>query len=361
MSVAKLSEQLVQAGNEVSLYTTTANGNEELDVSPNISVQVDGVEVIYFNRITKDHSHLSPHLLISLWKNQRQFDVIHVHAWWNLVSVFSVLIAVTKKVPLVISPRGTLSSYSFNYKNSINKKLLHHLLGKYLLKRSYLHATSVAEKKALLKLVKPVGIFDLPNFVKIAGISQKKTKPGPIFKLLFFSRIDEKKGLDILLHALPKLKVPYHLTIAGDGNADYLDLLKTIAHYNHTDEHITWMGFQNDNKFDIFSDHQLLVLPSHNENFGNVVIESLSAGTPVLISDQVGLADYVVKNDLGWICQTTAQSISDAVNNIATDQMDKLTEISDKAPQIIHSDFEDERLVQKYMDMYQQIISHARV
>jgi glycosyltransferase involved in cell wall biosynthesis len=361
MSVAKLSEQLVMAGNDVTVYTTTANGKTELTVTPNISEQIDGVAVIYFNRITKDHSHLSPRLLVSLWKNARQFDVIHIHAWWNLVSVLSSFIAIVKNVPLVISPRGTLSNYSFSYKNSFAKKLLHNLLGKLLLKRSSLHATSAAEQKALLKIIKPIRIFNLPNFVKTASSPPKKIKRGPVFKLLFLSRIDEKKGLDILLHALPKLKIPYHLTIAGDGNEDYITLLKNIAHYNLTSEHISWIGFQNDNKFDVFSDHQLLVLPSHNENFGNVVIESLSAGTPVLISDQVGLANYVVENDLGWICQTTAQSIRDTINTIAVNQMDKLEDINLKAPAIIHNDFDDDRLVQKYINMYQQIIAHDRV
>jgi glycosyltransferase involved in cell wall biosynthesis len=361
MSVAKLSEQLVQAGNEVTVYTTTANGDAELPVISNTLAHIDGVNVIYFNRITKDHSHLSPRLLVNLWKNARHFDIVHIHAWWNLVSVLSAFIAVVKKVPLVISPRGTLSNYSFSYKNSMAKKLLHNLLGKHLLKRSSIHATSAAEQKALLKIIKSVKIFNLPNFVKIARSSSKKIKPGPVFKLLFFSRIDEKKGLDILLHALLKLKIPYHLTIAGDGNEDYITLLKNIAHYNLTGQHISWIGFQNDNKFDIFSDHQLLILPSHNENFGNVVIESLSAGTPVLISEQVGLADYVVENDLGWICQTTAQSISDSINTIAINQIDKLSDISFKAPAIIHNDFDDDRLVQKYIEMYQQIIDNARV
>ncbi|MES2428783.1 MAG: glycosyltransferase [Bacteroidota bacterium] len=361
MSVAKLSEQLVQAGNEVTVYTTTANGDAELPVISNTLAQIDGVNVIYFNRITKDHSHLSPRLLVNLWKNARHFDIVHIHAWWNLVSVLSAFIAVVKKVPLVISPRGTLSNYSFSYKNSMAKKLLHNLLGKHLLNRSSIHATSAAEQKALLKIIKPIRIFNLPNFVKIASISPKKIHTGPVFKLLFLSRIDEKKGLDILLHALPKLKIPYHLTIAGDGNEDYITLLKNIALYNLTSQHISWIGFQNDNKFDIFSDHQLLVLPSHNENFGNVVIESLSAGTPVLISEQVGLADYVVENNLGWICQTTAQSISDSINTIAINQIDKLSDISFKAPAIIHNDFDDDRLVQKYIEMYQQIIDNARV
>jgi glycosyltransferase involved in cell wall biosynthesis len=358
MSVAKLSEQLVNAGNEVTVFTTTANGKDELDVDPNRSILVDGVRVTYFKRITKDHSHLSPGLLIKLWQNVRGFDVVHIHAWWNLVSVFSSFIALARKVPVVISPRGTLSDYSFRNKNSLIKVLIHNFLGKKLLQRSYLHATSAAEKKALLNIVKPAGIFDLANFVKIAKSSPKKSA-GPVLKLLFLSRIEEKKGLDILLHALPRLNTPYHLTIAGDGDENYMSILKNIAHYNHSENNVSWIGFQNENKFDIFSEHDLLVLPSYNENFGNVVIESLSAGTPVLISEHVGLADYVTKNNLGWVCQTTPQSVSDVINAIVADEMDKLKTISINAPSIIHHDFDDDQLIKKYINMYQEIIDHG--
>lgn len=359
MSVAKLSEQLVKAGNEITVFTTTANGKYELAVDPNKSILVDGVSVTYFKRITKDHSHLSPGLLLNLWRNVRKFDIIHIHAWWNLVSVFSAFIALIRNVPVVISPRGTLSDYSFQNKNSLIKILIHKFLGKPLLQRSYLHATSAAEKKTLLNIVKPAGIFDLANFVRLARSSSKKQSPGPVLKLLFLSRVEEKKGLDILLHALPRLNAPYHLTIAGNGDENYITLLKNIAHYNHSENNISWIGFQNENKFDVFSEHDLLVLPSYNENFGNVVIESLSAGTPVLISEQVGLADYVTKNNLGWTCQTTPQSVSDVINSIADNDMDKLATIRINAPSIIHNDFDDDLLIKKYINMYQQIIDHG--
>ncbi|TSJ35981.1 glycosyltransferase [Mucilaginibacter corticis] len=359
MSVAKLCEQLVNAGNSVTVFTTTANGKDELPVMANKTIIVDGVEVIYFKRNTKDHSHFSPALLTRLWKDAPKFDVIHIHAWWNLVSVLSAFIAVSRNVPVIISPRGTLSSYSFTNKNNLAKKLLHNLLGKRLLRQSYLHATSNAELKNLAEIITPKGMFDIPNFVKIAPSSIPKKPSGKVLKLLFFSRIEEKKGLDILLHALPLLTIPYHLTIAGDGDNAYIDLLKNIARYNQSESNISWIGFQNENKFDVFVDHDLLVLPSYNENFGNVVIESLSAGTPVLISEQVGLANYVVKNELGWLCETTPRSISDAINDIATTKTDRLAQISLDAPGIIHRDFDEDQLIKKYIDMYQQVINHV--
>ncbi|MDB5117669.1 MAG: glycosyl transferase group 1 [Mucilaginibacter sp.] len=362
MSVAKLSEQLVKAGCEVEVFTTTANGLRELPVVSDIKLNIDGVNVTYFKRLTKDHTHFSPRLLVKLWREAADFDVIHIHAWWNLVSVFSALIALKSKTPVIISPRGTLSAYSFSNKNSLIKKILHNVLGKRLLNNSFIHATSNAEQQALTALLKPLYIFNIPNLVNLAETKYEQIITGPeIFKLLFFSRIEEKKGLDILLGALPALRIPYHLTIAGDGDKDYIAQLKNITRDNLSSPYITWIGFLNENKFDVLHNHQLLVLPSYNENFGNVVIESLSVGTPVLISGQVGLAGYVLKNKFGWVCQLTPESVSSTIHHIAAQQMDEINRIRNSAPVVIQRDFKEEVLITKYIDMYRQIRDHDGV
>lgn len=353
-SVSKLSEELVKTGCSITVFTTTANGRQELPVTTH-PVIVDGVPVHYFKRITKDHSHFSPSLLLALWKQAKSFDVIHIHAWWNMVSVLSCLIALRRGVPVIVSPRGTLSGYSFQNKNSFYKKLIHYLLGEKLLKNSCLHVTSVHEKSRLVDLIKPKSFFCIPNFIQLpVGYLIKNNERTDQLKLLFLSRIEEKKGLDILLRALPEVTVPYHLTIAGDGEHAYISYLKQIAENNGSASHITWIGFQDERKFEALDSHDLLILPSHDENFGNVVIESLSVGTAVLISEQVGLADYVTENNLGWLCRTDPASVAAEINQV---DYVRLIKIKEKSPSIITRDFNESNLVQKYVAMYNQIVS----
>ena len=209
MSVSKLCEQMAKAGYVIEVFTTTANGLIELPVIPNEQTKIDGVRVTYFKRLTKDHSHFSPALLIRLWKEVKSFDLVHIHAWWNLVSVLSCWIALMRGVPVLVSPRGTLSSYSFTNKNNQIKKIIHNLLGKHLLKRSSIHVTSQREKTGIEAIIHSKQIINIPNFVFltniIPGVSRKSDE---YFKLLFFSRIEEKKGLDILLNALVSVTVP---------------------------------------------------------------------------------------------------------------------------------------------------------
>lgn len=347
---------MAMAGCDVEVYTTTANGPGELSVKPGETVNVDGVNVTYFNRLTKDHTHYSPSLLRFMRQHVKQFDIVHIHAWWNLVSVLACRIAVQAGVPVVVSPRGTLSTYSFGNKNSLPKRLIHNFLGQKLLKNSFIHATSDREKTAMEALIHPQKIFNIPNFIALPKeISSATAIPAKQLRLIFFSRIEEKKGLEILFDALTEINIPYVLTIAGDGDAGYVNRLKTLAEEKGIAPHLNWIGFQGDNKFDVLQQHDLMVLPSYDENFGNVVIESLSVGTAVLVSKNVGLFNYVEEKQLGWACANDAASFRKMLESINNDR-DSLTQIRQQAPAVIRKDFDEENLRKKYLDMYQQII-----
>jgi len=356
MSVAMLCEQLVIAGQDVRVLTTTANGADDL---PPKTTLVDGVNVTYFRRITKDHTHFSPALLIALWREVKKNNLVHIHAWWNTVSVLSCLVAVIRRVPVVISPRGTLSPYSFSNKNIGIKNIIHNLLGKPLLNRCHIHVTSKREQLAIAQLVQPKSITTIANFVKLpVSFTATQITPADTLRLLFFSRIEEKKGLDILFKSLTTVTAPYHLTIAGTGDDSYISYLKQLATNYNIAQYITWAGFYNEDKFELLASHNLFILPSHDENFANTVIESLSVGTAVLVSENVGLYDYVEQNKLGWVCQTEPNSIAAFINNIASHCREELARIREKAPDIIYNDFKNDKLVKQYLAMYNQIITN---
>jgi glycosyltransferase involved in cell wall biosynthesis len=360
MSVSSLSEQLVKASHDVLVLTTTANGKEELSTEVNSPQVIDGVNVIYFDRATKDHTHFSPKLLSTLSKNAATFNVIHIHAWWNLVSVLSCVIALAKGVKVIVSPRGTLSNYSFTHKSGFLKSVFHQIIGRNLLRRCVIHATSDSEEQELTALIKPKQIFNIPNFIHLPLIEhqQAKNTGGEGIKLLFLSRIDEKKGLDILINALALVNIPWSLSIVGDGDLRYVESLKEMAVSKNIDQYISWLGFRQTDKFEIYRQHDLFVLPSHNENFGNVVIESLSVGTPVLLSKHVGLADYVSKENLGWVFDLNEVSLKDTIQ-LASSEKTKRDIIQKDAPILIRSHFSDMALIRRYEGMYQQITDTA--
>lgn len=307
----------------VEVYTTLANGKEELPYQNGESKIVDGVKVTYFKRLTKDHSHFSPSLLSHLWRNAKEFDIIHIHSWWNLVSMGAVIVCLCRGIKLIISPRGMLGDYTL----SKPKAIFHQLIGKYLLRKCNFHATTTMEAEEIAKQVfdGKVEVVDLmktryesqgarqkkdDNKIFIIHNSVKLPEDLPVktrvfdgsLKLIFLSRIHHKKGIELMLDALALVNFPFKLSIVGEGEPDYVESLKSKAESLKLNEKINWVGaVYGEEKYQLLANHDAFILPSYNENFANVVIEAIAVGTPVLLSDKVGLKDYVREHDFGLI------------------------------------------------------------
>ncbi len=356
VSVSALCENLAKFGHEVTVYTTTANGTTELPLYNKIPATVEGVNVFYFNRITKDHTHFSPELLINLWENAKKFEAIHIHSWWNLVAVFATLICWLKGIKPILAPRGMLSEYSFTHENSLKKQFIHTFLGKFLLSKTILHATASQELQEGKLLIPNWQGFVLPNILQLPTyhITKIKTALTQNFTILFLSRIDKKKGVEILLEALQNTTFPFHLHLVGSGEAKYIEQLKNLAEKYQLTNKITWHGrIEGNMRYDLYAEADIFVLPSYNENFANVVIEALSVGTPVIVSKYVGLADYVSQHQLGEVINLSATELLKALENLYKNTTLR-QKIRQTAPQQIQKDFSAENLTAAYTKIYQE-------
>ncbi len=223
--------------------------------------------------------------------------------------------------------------------------------------------TSEKEKEDVLSIINPKSITVIPNLVSFPSIDMATKLHLPsssAFKLIFLSRIEEKKGLPLLFVALAELSFDWSLTIAGSGEESYVNDLKFKTKNLKIDSRINWIGqVKNEDKFKLLAEHDLLVLTSYNENFANVVIESLSVGTAVLLSNEVGLADYVEEKQLGWVTDLTPKEISNKII-VAHIAENKRKSIRENAPQIITDDFDSKNLIQKYITLYSKI-AHGRL
>jgi glycosyltransferase involved in cell wall biosynthesis len=275
------------------------------------------------------------------------------------VAILSCLIAKIKNSTVVLSPRGMLTDYSFENSNSMSKILLHGFIGKWLLNSCHIHATSNLEKEDILRFLRPKTITVIPNFVSLplVHILRSPLERNRRFKLIFLSRIDQKKGLELLLNTFSELTSNCELTIAGAGDELYVQALKNLAAKLNVTERVIWKGHvSNEDKFPLLLNHDLLVLPSYNENFANVVIESLAMGTAVLVSDQVGLASYVKSHKFGWVSKLTRREFAKHLNHIPQYE-NALERIRAHAPAQIARDFDKLALVGRYLSMYKNVTS----
>lgn len=383
-SIAKLCEATNARSSEVEalVFTTRANGNQELIYTSGVKQHIDGVDVYYYSRLTKDHTHFSPALLFALHRKlresrQQQRDIlIHIHSWWNLVAILSAAIAMFHRVPTIVSPRGMITPYTLSFRHKASKYLIHNILGRWLLQTAHLHATTSLEAKNLRQYLTAARISIIPNLLTLElvnrlsssvsnplkagteGISdtiESKSLKEPL-KLLFLSRIDPKKGLEVLFEALSVTTFTWTLTIGGTGAAAYLFYLKQLSGTLKISSKIIWIGQVDDaDKYALLNGHDVLILISSNENFGNVVLEGLLAGTSVLISDQVGLAKYVEETDLGWVCKPDTKELASTLSLINLDQ-GKRARIRNMAPEQISIDFNTADITNKYISLYQRVL-----
>ncbi|MEM1326461.1 MAG: glycosyltransferase [Bacteroidota bacterium] len=350
-AVAMLCESQARLGATVHVFTTTANGTAEL---PEGEQEIEGVQVHYFPRITKDHTHFSPKLLRQLRQKVHDYDAVHIHSWWNMVTIPALWICRQKGVRPLFSPHGMLGSYSLQNESGKAKQLFHKWFGQSLLQQSILHATAPQEAEEGQVLIPNWQTVVIPNIVELPERIESQQAVNELFAIVFLSRIHHKKGLEYLLKALSKVNFLFRLQIAGGGEADYIESLKQLSMELKIDEQVEWMGWLNGTeKYQFLQQADLCALTSYNENFAMVVIESLAMGTPVLLSNQVGLSEYVEANDLGWIVSQEVDKIAAVLNEIQQDSS-QLQQIRERAADVVYWDFASERLAERYLEVYQR-------
>ena len=358
VSVSRLAEVQAQNDAQVSVFTTTADGPEELKVVAGARTEVDGVTVFYFNRLTGDHGHFSPALYRALWREARHFQTVHLHSWWNWVVFGALLLCRIKGIRTIVSPHGMLSPYTVHSKI---RPWFQKTFGRWLLANSILHATSKQEQKELQILHPELEVVLAPNIMLLpTPPPQRPVKSADTLDLLFLSRIDPKKGLDILLDALATLQTSdWKLTIAGASGSTYQKQLVQLSKKLGLEERVHWAGWTDgDTKWALLAQSDLMILPSHNENFANVVLEALFVGTPVIVSDQVGLHDYVREKELGWLCRPNPEALREVLQQAFADTQ-RREKISSIGQQRVLADFEPRKVVRLYFQHYAQLREQA--
>jgi glycosyltransferase involved in cell wall biosynthesis len=190
------------------------------------------------------------------------------------------------------------------------------------------HATSEEEARELREFgfaLPPVKV--IPNGINIADIScsvdqpEEDDVPGTIGNpvLLFLGRINWKKGLDRLIAALRY--VPHAvLVIAGNDEENYQRKLESFADREGVRGRIRFVGpVYAERKASLFRKASALVLPSYSENFGNVVLEAMVAGLPVVVTPEVGAADIVRKSGGGIVVNGDPETLGNALKELLSD------------------------------------------
>ena len=137
--------------------------------------------------------------------------------------------------------------------------------------------------------------------------------------VLYLGRINWKKGLDRLIPAMA-LVPSAHLVVAGNDEEGYTNHLKSLAHQSCVSDRIHFVGpIYGDRKWKAFAAADIFALPSYSENFGIAVLEAMSAGVPVVVTREVGLAKAVAESRSGLVVDGDVNKIGEAISSMLAD------------------------------------------
>jgi glycosyltransferase involved in cell wall biosynthesis len=180
--------------------------------------------------------------------------------------------------------------------------------------------------------------------------------------ILFLSRIDPKKGLDLLLPAFARLRALHPgtaLIVAGDGDPGYVKSLRGLAAKLGVEADIVWTGFiTGEEKRAALTDCDVFALPSYSENFGVAALDAMASGLPLVVSDQVAIHKEIAEAGAGLVVPCSEDAVLEAL--VATVRDAPLRFRLGRNARLAAQQFSVEKVVVRLLDLYAQTAAHGR-
>jgi glycosyltransferase involved in cell wall biosynthesis len=208
-------------------------------------------------------------------------------------------------------------------------------------------------------LTNPIAI--IPNGIELEDFPLKEvSKSGTIKKILFLSRIHYKKGLEVLIEAwsqLPSsLTKDWKIDMIGNGERDYIDELNSMISKKELTESIhiksPVYGLE---KIKAYQDADLFILPTFSENFGIVVVEALSCGTPV-ITTKGAPWEELNKQDCGWWIDTGVEPLKTVLKDVLLLSSEDLLKKGKLGRNLVEKKYSMQAVAQQMHSLYKWIL-----
>jgi glycosyltransferase involved in cell wall biosynthesis len=318
---------------------------------------------------TRGHYGYTPRLSEWLGENLARFDGLVIHGLWQYHSYGSYRLA-RGRIPYVVFPHGMLDPYfkrAFPLKHV--KKQMYWLGREYRVLRDAKAVcfTTPIERDAAGKTFWPRRW----NPVVVSfGSAQPEGDPAtqrgafldryPALRqrrfFLFLSRIHSKKGCDLLLEAFGRLAAAQpdlDLVMAGPDEGGLRPQLEAQAKRLGIEHRVHWTGMvEGDVKWGALHSAYAFVLPSHQENFGVAVVESLACGVPVLISDKVNIWPEIAQDEAGIVNPDTAEGTFRSMATLLKMNAEERRRMVSNGLSCFHARYEMKRTAQVLNDLF---------
>jgi len=319
----------------------------------------DGTELFLFKH-HGSHTHMvSLPLLKWLHRHISDYQLLHIHALFHPMSSAAAILARSKEIPYILRPLGTLSHYTFTHRRRGLKYLYFRAIERRNVESAAaIHFTTLGEQAKASRLgvrMRPA-VVPLPFNPPAMG----SASAGRRFQLLFLSRLDRKKGLDVLLPAFARVRneLPTsRLVIAGSGDSSYEKEMRALTRQHDLESCVEFVGFvDGSQRMELFRSSSLFVLPSREENFGLAVVEAMAVGLPVVVTHGVDLSPDIEQAGAGVAVELGVIELADAIRDLAVNSSKRLS-MGAAGRDMVANRFSPQRVGRQLVGLYERCLS----
>lgn len=175
--------------------------------------------------------------------------------------------------------------------------------------------------------------------------------------ILTDSRLVEKNGVEYLIKAMILINIKIKLLILADGPLrEYLQKLVVNLNLQDRVEFLGLIPYDNIQKY--YAEADVFVRPSLTEGFGNVFIQAMAAGIPVIATPVGGIPDFLKAGETGWFCEVkNPQSIAEKINYILDEKnKDEVERVVANAKKMVEEKYTWEIVTKKMKNIFVSLI-----
>jgi glycosyltransferase involved in cell wall biosynthesis len=290
-----------------------------------------------------------------LWKHVRDFDVVHVHMSRDLVTMPAAMIARMRGVPYVLQTHGMIDASSKR-----SAKVLDALATRRIIsgarKVFVLTPREMDDIKALMG-TRRVTRELLPNGIRVRDdVAQMPTRDA-IPEVLFCSRLHRRKRPLAFVQAAVELLregIAARFVVAGPDEGELLAVEDMLDEAGRPEGIAVEPALEPEDVGARLARCSFMVLPSVDEPFPMIILESLAAGRPVVITESCGLAEFVRSSSCGVVVAPDDQlELTSSIRDLITNPSE-LREMADRGIAAVRNDMSIDRVVDQLIGTYEE-------
>jgi len=262
-------------------------------------------------------------------------------------------------IPVLLAPRGEICENALKLGQTKKKIFLMAIRFTRFFQNIYFHATSDEEMLSTQNNlhVPKNKIFLLPNMHGLKKTVEKNIKEKGFLKIIFVSRINQKKNLLHAIEVVSQMKYKGYFDIYGTiEQKGYWEKCKAAINMNSSSIAIKYCGAINPGESqEVFAKYDCFLFPTLSENYGHVIVEAMLAGCPMILSKNTTPWDDIHGNG-GFVLD-----LNDKKNFIRT--LNEIAEMDNLQYEILRKKIDDYaknklktgQLKQEYICMFETI------